>query len=334
MAKRNWCFTLNNPDDTLVEDDPHTWSAQYVVWQKEKGKDGTLHLQGYCELEKLSRLSAMKKINPRAHWEPRKGNQEQAINYCKKKDETYVEGPWEIGEKKEQGKRTDLDEACDVAKEEGLDAVIETHPSTYTKYHGGLEKIANYHHLKNVLAKRKAEFTGRELHPWQLKLKKKLEAEPHDRQIFWYHESVGNVGKTWMAKYLQATERATVLDCSKKADLAYLLRHHRGNTIIFNIVRTNEPEFMNHIYTLCEQIKDDLVVSTKYEPMPVPLGPQHVLVFSNQPPDLTKWSDDRYDIVEIDDTTPWNPPPKKRRTEPLCPNGCKDEDPCFCAQKR
>ena len=52
------------------------------------------------------------------------------------------------------------------------------------------------------------------------------------------------------------------------------------------------------------------------------LGPQHVIVFANTPPDMTKWSADRYDVHEIKETSPWNPEPpteerpkKKQMTE-------------------
>jgi len=70
MAARNWMFTINNPDDT---DDPNAWEVKYVVWQLEEGESGTPHYQGYVELEKVSRLAAMKKLSLKAHWEKRMG---------------------------------------------------------------------------------------------------------------------------------------------------------------------------------------------------------------------------------------------------------------------
>jgi len=107
---RNWCFTLNNPSQT------HATYAdlyckhvhfRYLVFQLEKGEDGTPHYQGYVQFTSQMRLSGLKKVDPQAHWEPRKGSHKQAVEYCKKAD-TRVEGPWEYGNGVVQGSRSDL----------------------------------------------------------------------------------------------------------------------------------------------------------------------------------------------------------------------------------
>lgn len=99
---RNWCFTLNNytpeEEEKLKGELAH---VKYIVFQRERGhEDGTAHLQGYLELDRGMRLSFLKKINERAHWEIRRGSQEDAIKYCKKED-TREPGtePFERGEK-------------------------------------------------------------------------------------------------------------------------------------------------------------------------------------------------------------------------------------------
>jgi len=102
-----WMFTINNPSS---DDEPNAWPyLEYAVWQKEKGAEGTEHLQGYVILDRLQRISGMKKIHKTAHWEGRQGTHAQAKAYCTKED-TRVAGPWEIGEEPvaEQGKRNDL----------------------------------------------------------------------------------------------------------------------------------------------------------------------------------------------------------------------------------
>lgn len=297
MTSRAWCFTINNP---TPEDDPADWEVKYVAWQLEKGEEGTPHYQGYVELDKVARLSKLKKLNGKAHWEIRMGTQEQAIAYTKKED-TRLEGPWEHGEKAVgRGTRTDLAIACDIAMTQGIEALKSQHPVEYVKYHKGIEKLAEGERIKRIKLAQKEKFTGLKMRDWQASLYNKLSVPAGDRKIMWYHENGGNVGKTWFSKYLKATEGATVLDCSKKADLAYMLRGHTGRVIIFNIVRSMDEQYMQHVYGLCEAIKDDCVVSTKYEPCDVPLGPQHVLVFANMKPDMEKWSQDRYDIVEIE----------------------------------
>jgi len=109
-----WCFTWNNP---LAKKLALPGGATYLVWQVEKGENGTCHLQGYVEWKNQKTLVSLKKWLPEAHWEVRRGTAEQARAYCMKED-SRVEGPWEIGEisKPEQGKRSDLVEFREDAK--------------------------------------------------------------------------------------------------------------------------------------------------------------------------------------------------------------------------
>jgi len=87
---KQWCFTINNYTelelkhlvDALDSDD------KYIIG-KEVGKEGTPHLQGYICFKQKKRLTAVKKINGRAHWEKCKGTQEDNIKYCSK-DGNYI----------------------------------------------------------------------------------------------------------------------------------------------------------------------------------------------------------------------------------------------------
>lgn len=292
---RRWCFTINNPTD---DDDPMKWGVQYATWQKEEGADKTPHLQGYVELEKKSRLSAMKKLNGRAHWEQCKGTQKQNIDYCTK-EEGRLDGPWEYGDKNQQGKRTDLEMAVETLTDSGLQACAAEHPVEYVKFNSGLEKLASTIRQSRLKEKEAEKYATVQLRDWQEELMGKLSDTPDDRKILWFYEQQGNTGKTWMARYLIHKRGATVLDCSKKSDLTYMLRGHTGDVVVFNITRSVDKEYWAGLYSLMESIKDDLVVSTKYETQRVQLGPQHVVVFANEEPDYSKWSDDRYDVTKI-----------------------------------
>ena len=88
----NWCFTINNPhpydEDVLKALFPDV--AAYLIFGREVGKKGTPHLQGYLQLKKKKRFTAMKKIHKEAHWEPAEGDQRSNFNYCTK-DGDYVE---------------------------------------------------------------------------------------------------------------------------------------------------------------------------------------------------------------------------------------------------
>jgi len=86
-------FTINNPKKT----NPLEWTGvRFLVYQKEKGDKGTLHLQGYVQFECEKALSACKKVDPTAHWEVRMGTHEEAVAYCTKKD-TRVGSPIRMG---------------------------------------------------------------------------------------------------------------------------------------------------------------------------------------------------------------------------------------------
>ncbi len=86
LKSLDWCFTVNNPKQ------PVNFTAQmtYLVVGTEESKSGTPHYQGYVIFESRRRLTAVKKIIPRAAWFPRYqgpvkfSTPKQASDYCKK----------------------------------------------------------------------------------------------------------------------------------------------------------------------------------------------------------------------------------------------------------
>lgn len=105
MSSRNWCYTLNNPtngDEITVQN----FTCKYNVFGREKGANGTPHLQGYVEWNSAKTLEQLKKYNAKIHWEKRRGTQEQAVTYCKKDGNFWENKPFEPNE---PGKRTDIE---------------------------------------------------------------------------------------------------------------------------------------------------------------------------------------------------------------------------------
>lgn len=82
---RAWVFTVNNYTDAdFVELDKLRDHSTYLVYSREVGDDGTPHLQGYVWMKTKQRLSAMKKLLTRAHFEQRRAPTHQAAaDYCK-----------------------------------------------------------------------------------------------------------------------------------------------------------------------------------------------------------------------------------------------------------
>ncbi len=136
----NFVFTMNNP--TISPDD--LWIrvseyVQYIIFQKERGENGTVHYQGYVELKKRQRFTRMHYLFLNAHIESRRGNQKQAIAYCSKED-TRCDGPWENGIKKTPGKRSDLtDFVVSIRRGDTINQIIDDHGTNlarYTKFYG------------------------------------------------------------------------------------------------------------------------------------------------------------------------------------------------------
>lgn len=133
-----WCFTINNytqADETAVQG----WNCCYLVYGREIGDSGTPHLQGFVTFGgKAKRLSAVKKLHATAHWEVTKGSSQQAAEYCKKDGDVYEKGTTPF-----QGKRSDLEEACNMIKDgKRLREVADELPTTYVKFSRGLKDLA------------------------------------------------------------------------------------------------------------------------------------------------------------------------------------------------
>lgn len=139
---RAWCFTINNPNEV---GSPQGWTYDYLVYQLEKGAEGTPHLQGYVYFPNPLRLTSLKKLDARAHWLPAKGSALQNKAYCTKED-TRIEGPFEFGSLPQQGKRNDL-EHLKTCLDQGmpLKEISEKCFSQYLRFSRGIEKYQLMH---------------------------------------------------------------------------------------------------------------------------------------------------------------------------------------------
>jgi hypothetical protein len=154
MSSKSWVFTINNPTDNQL---PNEWQEDvaYAVWQQEEGTNGTPHLQGYLQMKKRSRLSAMKKLSKTAHWEMRRGTHEEALAYCTK-EETRKMGPWTYGRATtKSGQRNDL-LALKTAMDAGqTEKEIATNPETFPVWAKYFRAMERYNRL-----------TGKKIRTW------------------------------------------------------------------------------------------------------------------------------------------------------------------------
>lgn len=290
---RNFCFTINNP--TFPADQlPVIETEKYVSWQLEEGAQGTRHIQGYIEVSKPARISFFKRSWPTAHLEQRRGTRIQARDYTRKED-SRVDGPWERGDFTTggQGHRTDLDAAVEALKDGGMKRVAQECPTAYVKFSRGLRELER--ELREP--PRDQEFVPK---PWQKKLLDLLAASPDDRTIFWVTDTQGGQGKSRLARHL-IMEHDAISMSGRIMDMAYLYNEQR--LVVFDVTRA-AAEYTDHLYTMAENLKNGVIVSTKYESVQKLFSPPHVIFFANHSWDRSKWTNDR--VKEFDLSCPDN----------------------------
>lgn len=197
---------------TIIREHKH---FRYSVFQLEDASS-TPHYQGYIEFKSTVRFAGVKRLLSKAHWEPRRGTQADAIAYSKKED-TRVSGPYEQGiAGGRQGKRTDIDDAVDILiGSRSITDVIAEHPVAFIKYHRGMERL-----LEATVAQRAGQPkcvllygpTGTGKSRW---------AQAHYPDAFWKTPN-----SKWFDGYLDQT--TVIMDefCGARSEmkLSYLLR--------------------------------------------------------------------------------------------------------------
>ncbi|QGM50355.1 replication-associated protein [Penguin circovirus] len=137
---RRWCLTLNNPTDEEVQAakrlEPNTY--HYAIIGREVGESGTPHLQGFLHFKQKQRLTALKKLFSRAHWEKARGSDSENQAYCSKDGDVILT----IGQPV-RGNVTELSEAVAAVKAgRGMRDVALEFPEVYVKHGRGLRDLA------------------------------------------------------------------------------------------------------------------------------------------------------------------------------------------------
>lgn len=249
-----WVFTINNP-----EEKPEELEAMFqdkykkLAFQLEKGEEGTLHYQGCVDFKERLRLTSLKKIHAKAHWERQKGSWSQSLTYCTK-EETREDGPWTFNCEKPKPKWTIL-----------------TNPEDRTE--------------------------------WQQEIFRNLDGPVNHRNIYWYWENCGNVGKTKTALDMHTLYPSGLIVSGKasdiKAAIASLMREGKPEPhfVCWDLPRSREGYID---YAALEEVKNGVFFSGKYESGMVRMEKQpHIVVFANFAPEEDKISKDRWVVRDI-----------------------------------
>lgn len=307
MPTLAYVATLNNyrPEDVAVLRTPNS-KLRYIIVGHEVGEQGTPHLQIYFQLEKQAKLTTIKGWGgpwSRMHFEAARGTDSEAADYCKKDGNFF-----ELGERRQMGRkgaRNDLEAVKQaIDRGESYDEICETHFQQAAAFSKFIKERVQARESKQQLDSLREHYEQSALRPWQQQLKDDVLSAPDPRKILWLWENTGNVGKSWMANYLGAVHGATILTSGKKVDMAYIYAQKPTAIVIFDLSRTQEhseerKHHLDGVYSLAEDLKNGRVVSTKYESKTIFFRPPHVIFFANFEPDMTKWSSDRYAVVNL-----------------------------------
>lgn len=140
-------------------------------------------------------------------------------------------------------------------------------------------------------------------YPWQEDLVKMLEVEPDDRSVVWIYDPKGNSGKTQLCKWLIVHMDAIFCSSGKTSNLVNTVfnavkAEARTDLVVFSMPRGTGGSIS---YTALESIKDGVLFNEKYEVGACVYASPHVVVFSNEFPDTSRLTHDRWRIFTIDE---------------------------------
>jgi hypothetical protein len=134
------------------------------------------------------------------------------------------------------------------------------------------------------------------LYPWQKKVEEICEGPIDDRKIDWVYCPKGNIGKSKFCKYMDYHKKGYSLDWGDTKDILYMLAQAGAQRCyLFDLTRTKPGATRKEdIYATLEQLKNGSVVVTKYKGFKLQMESPHCFVFTNEPPDRHRMSDDRW----------------------------------------
>ncbi len=136
--------------------------------------------------------------------------------------------------------------------------------------------------------------------PWQTQVIRTLASPPVPRKIDWYWENTGNVGKTYLAKYIGCTQ-SIILCEGKKADIFnqvnMAIEAKKTPKIILVDIPRSSFNYVN--YAVLEKLKDGFIYSGKYEGGQCIIPTPHIVCFANEKPAFSSLSADRWNVIEI-----------------------------------
>lgn len=138
VSSSRWTFTLNNYSEqeyASLED----VACKYMVVGKEVGDSGTPHLQGYVVFGGVKRLSAVRRIFSRAHWEMANGDTDSNYGYCSKDGDFREWGTRPMNRQEQAGSQHE--KWKDVIRAARSGTAEDEYPAEFIRYHSTLTRL-------------------------------------------------------------------------------------------------------------------------------------------------------------------------------------------------
>lgn len=307
-----WVATLNNYNDEEYAKFLEVAASPvclYAIIGREIGDGGTPHLQSYFAFVRNKRLCAIRRLlGGRGHYEVARGTAEHNRQYCSKEGDFEEFGALPAA----PGGRGAFDRFKEWVL--GLDhgpserEIAQAFPGLFIRYSRRLSQLAN--HLRPIPqlvpnpppgdpAQQPADVLEMPtLRVWQSQLEAVLREPPDDRKIVFVVDPVGNKGKSWYTRFYfqRYPEKTQLLGVGKRDDMAHAIDETKS--VFFVNVPRGSMEYLQ--YSVLEMLKDRVVYSPKYDSRTKLLSANcHVVVMSNEFPDLNALSNDRPVPIEL-----------------------------------
>ena len=138
-----------------------------------------------------------------------------------------------------------------------------------------------------------------ELNDWQTQAQE-LWRNQNDRQVM-VIQGNGNDGKTWFAKYMEATHQADVCPVTDGDPSNYIeyCQKHPAKGYIFDVPKSDTIKEKKNMWRAIEQIKNGLLYDRRYTSTKTWIDPPRIIVFANDVPNREALTADRWQIFAI-----------------------------------
>lgn len=313
---RHWCFTSYAiGEGTTLARPCYGERYRFLCYQEECcPTTGRHHLQGYFILKKACRLSQVKTFDPcfeTAHFEQSKGSPSENVAYCSKPESAIADSFCQYGICPGlDGDSSGLSSGRSHTRAAGIDAlrsgaslndIRDQHPGFFLQSFRAIER---YISLRDAFDSRTWTLPST-LYPWQEEMLSLLSIPtvppleaPNDRRVTWVYDQLGGKGKSTLLKIVVSkypTSSVIITSSSLKRVVEAMLPQQ--HVVMLDLPRDYDLTKFN--YSAIETVKDGIGARTMYQPETKIWRNPHLIIFSNQLPERSKLTHDRWNVLDI-----------------------------------